>query len=496
MDPATSRLVFERFFSRERAEVPDIDVDFEHERREEVFDYVYRRYGRARALARRGPEDASPVGDEVRTTERVVAEGLDPAERTLRRVLWLVPQLVDHPRHLSQHAGGFVLSDGPLAELVPLENAAMPGRTVIQWDKDDLEALGLMKLDLLALGSLGAIRKAFEAVAAHRGVAPCPASIPADDAPIYDMLCRADSIGVFQVESRAQMSMLPRLRPRCWYDLVVQVALVRPGPIQGGMVHPYLAAREAPETVRYPVEALRPVLERTFGVPVFQEQVMEILVILAGYTGGEADRLRSAMKRWRDAGEMERFRTPVLARLLERGHDERFAEGLLDRLEGFGEYGFPESHAASFARIVYVSAWLKCHEPAAYLVGLLNSQPMGFYGPSQLVQHARRAGVDVLPVDVRASDVDHRLVDPGPVDAAAAVGAGRFVRRGAIRLGLRLVSGLGPDAARRIVDARREAPFRGLEDLVERAGLDARARSALAASGALSGVSGHRHRSV
>jgi error-prone DNA polymerase len=335
--------------------------------------------------------------------ERLFEAGLDPADLGVRQWMALVRALLGFPRHLSQHTGGFVLSGDPLHELVPVENAAMPGRTVIEWDKDDLDAMGMLKVDVLALGMLTAIRKSLDLIGAARGRPFAMQDIPAEDPATYDMLCAADSVGVFQVESRAQQGMLPRLRPRCFYDLVVEVAIVRPGPIQGGMVHPYLRRRQGLEPVHYPSPALRQALQRTLGVPVFQEQVMQISMLAAGFSAGQADGLRRAMAAWRRKGSLQVWRDRLVGGMVERGYDPAFAEQIYAQVQGFSEYGFPESHAASFALLVYASAWIKRHHPAQFLAALLNSQPMGFYTPSQLVQDARRHGVRVLPPDVRAS---------------------------------------------------------------------------------------------
>ncbi|MFZ2508013.1 MAG: error-prone DNA polymerase, partial [Steroidobacteraceae bacterium] len=433
VDPARMTVLFERFISRERNEPPDIDVDFEHERREEVIQYLYRKYGRDRAALtatvicyhpksavrdvgkalglERGQLDrlAGAMqwwdGDEL--ADRWVRDaGLDPANPLLARVLALTRELIGFPRHLSQHTGGFVISRGPLEELVPIENAAMPERTVIQWDKDDLDELGLLKVDVLALGMLSAIRKALALVAGLRGGEFRMSDIPPEDPAVYEMICRADTIGVFQIESRAQMAMLPRLKPRCYYDLVIEVAIVRPGPIQGQMVHPYLRRRDGREPVEYPGPEVREVLSRTLGVPIFQEQVMQLAVVAAGFTPGEADRLRRAMAAWKRKGTLGPFEQRLVEGMRARGYDEGFARQVFQQIQGFGEYGFPESHAASFALLVYVSAWLKRHEPAAFCCALLNSQPMGFYAPAQLVRDARGHGVTVLPVDVNASELD------------------------------------------------------------------------------------------
>ena len=503
VDPARMNMLFERFISKERNEPPDIDVDFEHERREEVIQYLYRKYGRERtALAatvicyrgRSAVRDVAKAlglpGDQVDQLSRVFAwwngedslderlreRGFDPDSPVLRRILMVTTELLDAPRHLSQHTGGFVISEQPLHHLVPVENAAMPDRTIIQWDKDDLETLGLLKVDCLALGMLTCISKCLALLRRHRGLDLTPATIPADDAPTYAMIQRADTIGVFQIESRAQMSMLPRMKPANYYDLVIEVALVRPGPIQGKMVHPFLRRRQQLEPVVYPSEALKAVFERTLGVPLFQEQVMQLAIVAAGFSPGEADQLRRSMAAWKRRGGLEYFRERVLSGMAERNYTTEFAEQVFEQIKGFGSYGFPESHAASFALITYVSCWLKCHEPAAFTCALLNSQPLGFYSPDQLVQDARRHRIEVRPVDVRYSDWDCTLV-----------GA-------AIRLGLREIGGFSEDIARRIGNVREQRPFVDVEDLCARVGLDARHQALLADAGALKGLAGHRHR--
>ena len=517
VDPSRMQVLVERFISRERNEPPDIDVDFEHERREEVFQYIYGKYGRARAaltanvICYRGRSAARDVaralgfppdqvtaigacfgrggyGDDV--TDRLAEAGFDPATPLMQRLLHLVEALHDHPRHLSQHVGGFVISDGPLSRLVPIENAAMPARTIIQWNKDDLDVLGMLKVDCLALGMLTCVRKTLALLARHRGRHLTPATIPPDDAATYDMISAADTVGVFQIESRAQMSMLPRLRPRCFYDLVIQVAIVRPGPIQGDMVHPYLRRRQGLEPVNYPSEALREVFERTLGVPLFQEQAMKLAIVAAGYTPGEADHLRRSMAAWRRHGDLEIHRQRLVGGMQERGYSLAFAERIFEQLKGFANYGFPESHACAFALITYVSCWLKRHEPAAFICALLNSQPMGFYSASSLLQDARRHGVTVRPVDVRHSHWDNTLEggEPGGTQPA-------------LRLGFRQVHGLSEAAARRIVAARlarggTEGPwraFRDVADLCHRAGLDAREAGLLAEAGALRALTAHRH---
>lgn len=514
VDPGEARLLFERFISRERNEPPDIDVDFEHDRREEVIQYIYTKYGRSRAalaatVIRYRPRSAlRDVGRALGfdpgqldhlsrrlawwdglqvAAERVREAGLDPDSPRVRMLLELANQLVGFPRHLSQHVGGFIISRGPLAELVPVENAAMAERTVIQWDKDDLETLGLLKVDVLALGMLSAIRRSLALVSQQRGQPFTMADIPREHPAVYAMLCQADAMGVFQVESRAQMSMLPRLRPRCYYDLVVEVAIVRPGPIQGGMVHPYLQAREKltrHEPIRYPRPEIEPVLSRTHGVPIFQEQVMQLAVVAAGFTPGEADQLRRSMGAWSRKGDLQRYQNQLMAGMLARGYAREFAEALCQQIQGFGSYGFPESHAASFALLVYVSAWLKRFEPAAFLCGLLNSQPMGFYGPSQLIQDARRHQVEVLPADAAASDWECILeARPGERPPAA-------------RLGLRLVKGFNAAAAERISRARQRAPFGSVDDLARRAGLSTAELRTLASAGALASLAGHRRQAL
>jgi error-prone DNA polymerase len=459
VDPERMNTLFERFVSRERNEPPDIDVDFEHERREEVIQYVYEKYGRERAALA-----ATVICYRTKSALRDVGKALGrPLEKLEpgNPLFELAGMLRGFPRHLSQHVGGFVISRGPLAELVPIENAAMPKRSVIQWDKDDLEALGLLKVDVLALGMLTAIRKALEMIGIQMH------EVPAADAAVYAMVQKADTVGVFQIESRAQMSMLPRLRPKTFYDLVIEVAIVRPGPIQGGRVHPYLRRRRGEEPVDYPSAEVKRVLERTLGVPIFQEQVMELAMVAAGFTPGEADRLRRSMAAWKRSGGLEPFEQRLKSGMKANGYSAQFAEAIYRQILGFGEYGFPESHSASFALLVYVSAWIKCHHPAAFCAALLNSQPMGFYAPAQLVQDARRHGVEVRPPDVQVSGWDCTLED------------------GAVRLGLRMVSGLSEAEGRRIADGR---PHTGVPQLQ----LNRRDLRALAAAGALESLAGHR----
>ncbi|MBV2204163.1 MAG: error-prone DNA polymerase [Pseudomonas sp.] len=501
------RLLFERFLSRERKEPPDIDVDFEHERREEVIQYVFSRYGRHRAaltavvstyhsagalrdVAKALGLPADQVNaladccgrwsDRVPSAERLAEAGFDANNPLLRRVLALTGELIGFPRHLSQHPGGFVISEHPLQTLVPVENASMAERTVIQWDKDDLDLVGLLKVDVLALGMLSALRRCFALIERYRGTRWTLATLPQEDPATYAMISRADTIGVFQIESRAQMAMLPRLRPRKFYDLVIQVAIVRPGPIQGDMVHPYLRRRNGEEPVLYPSDELMPVFERTLGVPLFQEQVMELAIIAADYSPGEADELRRSMAAWKRHGGLEHHRERLTARMLDKQYEPEFITRIFEQIKGFGSYGFPESHAASFALLTYASSWLKCHEPAAFACALINSWPMGFYSPDQVLQDARRHGIEVRPVDVCHSDWDCSL-EPGAEAQPS------------IRLGLRMIRGLREADARRIESARRTQAFSDVDDLSRRAGLDARARERLADAGALHGLAGHRH---
>ncbi|MED5607761.1 error-prone DNA polymerase [Pseudomonas sp. JH-2] len=508
LDPSRSKLLFGRFISRERNEPPDIDVDFEHDRREEVIQYVFRRYGRHRAAltavvsSYRGagairdiakalglpPDQVDALAgccgrwsEQTPPEEQLREAGFDPQSPIMRRVLALTAELIGFPRHLSQHPGGFVISEQPLINLVPVENASMPERTVIQWDKDDIDAVKLLKVDVLALGMLSALRRCFDLVHRLRGTPMSIASIPPEDPATYEMISRADAIGVFQIESRAQMAMLPRLRPKTFYDLVIEVAIVRPGPIQGDMVHPYLRRRNKQEPITYPSPALEQVFRRTLGVPLFQEQVMEVAVVAAGYTAGEADDLRRSMAAWKRHGGLEKHRLRLTEGMLENGYTADFAARIFEQIKGFGSYGFPESHAASFALLTYASSWLKCHEPAAFACALVNSWPMGFYSPDQVLQDARRHGIEVLPVDVRYSHWDCSLEDKGEAQPA-------------IRLGLRMVRGFREDLAQRIVQTRERRAFESVEDLSYRAGLDAAARERLADAGALRGLAGHRHR--
>jgi len=522
VDPSRMDVLFERFVSRERNEAPDIDVDFEHERREEVLQYVYHKYGRRRAgiaaevISYRPRSAVRDIGkalglslDRVDTlakhlegyraepdlAQRCRQCGIDPESRVGRQLIMLVEQIVGFPRHLSQHVGGMVITQDDLCELVPIENAAMPDRTVIQWDKNDLDELGILKVDCLALGMLTAIRKCFALVRRHSGHRWTLATVPPEDPRVYAMICRADTMGVFQIESRAQMSMLPRLRPRSFYDLVIEIAIVRPGPIQGNMVHPYLRRRAGREPVTYPSEAIREVLHKTLGVPLFQEQAMRLAVVAAGFTPGEADQLRRAMGAWRKPGIIDQFRQKLIEGMSRNGLSREFAGNVFRQIRGFGEYGFPESHAASFALLVYVSAWLKYTYPAAFTAALLNSQPMGFYAPAQLVADARKHGVEVRPVDVNASQWDCALEAGGPeafVTPAAAGqpggsqrraghtrpaatngGSPRLAERGetsrwALRLGFRMVIGLSQSHCARIEQTRAAAPFASIHDFAQR----------------------------
>ncbi|WBU39774.1 MULTISPECIES: error-prone DNA polymerase [Marinobacter] len=504
VNPAKVELLFERFISKDRDEPPDIDVDFEHQRREEVIQYIYQRYGRERAalaatVIRYRPRSAirdvgKALGFDAALVEKlldgidwrdkatnwrqqILDKGLTRNPKVADQLFTLVNTILGFPRHLSQHVGGFVISAGPLAELVPVENAAMEGRTVIQWDKDDLESLGLMKVDVLALGMLTAIRKALELISEEKGQTFTIQDVPQEDPATYAMLQKGDSIGVFQVESRAQINMLPRLKPETWYDLVIEVAIVRPGPIQGDMVHPYLRRKHGLEAVDYPNDAVRQVLERTLGVPIFQEQVIKLAMVAAGFSAGEADKLRRAMAAWKSHGDLTPFRDKLISGMLERGHDPDFAERLYQQICGFGGYGFPESHAASFALLVYVSAWIKRHHPAAFYCALLNSQPMGFYSPSQLVQDAQRHQVTVLPPDVNHSAWEHTLQG----------------KEKHLRLGLRIIQGLSSSGAERIQQNRPANGYQSATELRTRAGLNQRDMELLAGANAMPGFTSNRH---
>ena len=506
--PERLDMLFERFISRERKEPPDIDVDFEHQRREEVIQYIYRKYGRDRAaiaatlITYRRRSAVRDVGkalglepvqidclakslawwdrpDALR--ERLGESGLDPDSRETRQLIELVRDLVGFPRHLSQHVGGFVIARGLLSRLVPIENAAMPGRSVIQWNKDDLESLKLIKVDVLALGMLSAIRRALEFVDSSRPASAMMQEIleKKEDTAVFEMIRKADTIGVFQIESRAQMSMLPRLKPANFYDLVIEVAIVRPGPIQGDMVHPYLQRRMDPAKVVYEKDELKNVLGRTLGVPIFQEQVMHLAMVAADFTADDADGLRRSMAAWQRKGEMEKYEGKLRRGMEKKGYSRTFIERICKQIQGFGDYGFPESHAASFALLAYVSSWLKHHEPAAFLAALLNSQPMGFYSPSALVQDACRHGVDVRPVDVMASEWECTLERDGAGQSA-------------VRLGFSLVKGASANSADRISAARADRPFDNVDDLARRAGLTRHDLRSMAKAGALAALAGHR----
>ncbi len=508
VDPARLSTLLERFISRERDEPPDIDIDFEHERREEVIQYLYEKYGRARAaltavvISYRIKSALKDVGkalgfelellqrlndnfpwweNEV-DPQRLREVGIDVEDLGVQQLIALVRQILNMPRHMSQHPGGFVLSNGPLTRLVPVENASMEDRTIIQWDKDDIDAVGLMKVDVLGLGMLTAIRKTLNLVSQTKGYEFLLQDIPPEDPQTYDMICRAETIGVFQIESRAQRASLPRMQPRCFYDLVVEVAIVRPGPIQGGMVHPYLNRRQGLESVVIPSEELRPALERTLGVPIFQEQVMQIAMIAAGYTGGEADGLRRDMAAWKRKGGLQKHYDKITKGMADRGYDAAFAESIFKQIQGFSEYGFPESHAASFALLVYASCWLKCHHPMEFFAAMVNAQPLGFYSTSQLLQDAQRNGVTVLPPDVLHSDWECTLE---PHDGSTAV-----------RLGLKIIKGLQQASVEALCRVRATQLFTSAEDLARRAGLNRQQMTVLASADALASLSGHRRQQV
>jgi error-prone DNA polymerase len=507
VDPSRMEMLFERFISKERNEPPDIDVDFEHERREEVIQYIYEKYTRDRAalastvITYRPRSAIRDVGKALGLSElqvsalaksmqwwegpdmageRLREAGFEPNTRIVQQLIFLINELIGFPRHLSQHVGGFVIAATSLTELVPVENAAMPDRTVIQWDKEDLESLGLLKIDVLGLGMLTAIRRSLALLEAFYARAYSLSDIVADDPDVYEMISRADTIGVFQIESRAQMAMLPRLRPRCYYDLVIEVAIIRPGPIQGDMVHPYLRRRNGEEAVTYPSEAVKGVLERTLGVPIFQEQVMQLAIVAAGFTPGEADGLRRAMAAWGRRGDLDFYRDRLIGGMRQRGYSDKFAEQIFNQIKGFGEYGFPESHSASFALLAYASAWLKYHQPAAFFCALLNSQPMGFYAPAQLVRAARKHNVEVRPVDVNRSDRDCTL-ERGMLGVPV------------MRLGLRMIKGLSAEGAERLVAQRAQREFTSISDLTRRAELNAKDLGCLASADAFKSFARNRY---
>jgi len=517
VDPSRIETLFERFISRQRNEPPDIDVDFEHQRREEVIQYIYEKYGRERAalaatvISYRPKSALRDVGkalglsldqlDRLSKTihwwdgqqiaeERLHEAGFAADNPIIQRLMQLAHQLMGFPRHLSQHVGGFVIARDALDRVVPIENAAMPERTVIQWDKDDLDTLGLLKIDCLALGMLSAIQRCFDMLDEHYDMPLTMDSIAAEDPLVYDMISRADTVGVFQIESRAQMSMLPRLRPSCFYDLVIEVAIVRPGPIQGDMVHPYLRRRQGIEAVTYPSDAVREVLERTLGIPIFQEQVIKLAMVAAGFSPGEADQLRRSMARWRKRGQILAFEQRLVEGMRQRGYSEQFARQIFQQILGFGEYGFPESHAASFALLVYVSAWLKHYYPEVFTCALLNSQPMGFYTPRQLVDDLRRHDADVQAVDVCYSEWECTL-EKKEGDRCYKKNGDRPIV--ALRLGLQRVKGLSRSGAQRLIDARKQQSFRGIADLAQRALLNRKDLEALAAANALASLAGHRY---
>ncbi|WP_340161978.1 error-prone DNA polymerase [uncultured Hoeflea sp.] len=509
VDPGKVDLLFERFISEERNEPPDIDVDFEHERREEVIQYIYAKYGRERAglaatvITYRARSAIREVGKVFGLSDDAISAisgtkwggwsrevdaedarraGLDPTDKHLAQMLDLASQITGFPRHLSQHVGGFVITRDKLSSLIPIENAAMEDRTIVEWDKDDLESLGMLKIDVLALGMLTCIRKAFTLLGTHYGRRETLASLPDEDSATYDMICRADTIGVFQIESRAQMSMLPRLRPRTYYDLVIEVAIVRPGPIQGDMVHPYLRRRQGKEEVSFPKEELRAVLGKTLGVPLFQEQAMNIAIVAGGFSPGEADKLRRAMATFRRVGTIGSFQQKMVEGMVRNGYERDFAEHCFRQIEGFGEYGFPESHAASFALLVYVSCWLKCHYPDVFCAAILNSQPMGFYASAQLIRDAREHGVEVRPVDINCSDWDATLepdADPQPLSARHREMKDIMKHSHAVRLGLRHVKGFGEVEALQLMQNRGRG-YDSVRDLWMRSGLPRRAIEQLA----------------
>ena len=509
VDPGKVDLLFERFISEERNEPPDIDVDFEHERREEVIQYIYGKYGREKAgLAatvityrsksairevgkvfglsedaitalsgtRWGSHSGAPDAEDVRRA------GLDPGDKHIMQMMDLACQIIGFPRHLSQHVGGFVITRDRLSSLIPIENAAMEDRTIVEWDKDDLESLNMLKIDVLALGMLTCLRKAFALLEAHYGQTETLSSVEQDDKPTYDMICRADTLGVFQIESRAQMSMLPRLKPRNYYDLVIEVAIVRPGPIQGKMVHPYLKRRKGIEKVSYPKPELEQVLKKTLGVPLFQEQAMNIAIVAAKFTPGEADKLRRAMATFRRVGTIGNFERKMVEGMVANGYEREFAEHCFRQIEGFGDYGFPESHAASFALLVYVSCWLKCHYPDAFCAAMLNSQPMGFYAPAQLIRDAREHGVEIRPADINHSDWHSTLepdAGPCPVNARHRSMAGIMKNAHAVRLGLHQAKGVGKEDAEKLA-RHRGGGYASVRDLWMRSGLSKRALEKLA----------------
>lgn len=506
VSPEKIQVLFERFISKERDEPPDIDVDFEHERREEVIQYIYSKYGRERAalaatvVTYRSRSAIRDVGKALgfdntlieyllsnlswwdRTRElaqRIEQAGYACNEVSLKHFYVLVDSILGFPRHLSQHVGGFIITERRVSDIVPLENAAMPDRTIIQWDKEDLESMGLLKVDVLALGMLSAIRKAIDMVKGYDPSLQSIADIPSEDPETYEMLCRGDSVGVFQVESRAQMSMLPRLKPRCYYDLVIQIAIVRPGPIQGNMVHPFLRRRDGLEEIRYPSPEIEAVLQRTLGVPIFQEQAISLAMVAAGFSGGQADQLRRAMASWGKNGRLLQFQEKFIQGMLRNGYSLNFAERLFEQIKGFGGYGFPESHSASFALLCYFSSWLKCHHPEAFYTAILNSLPMGFYSASQLIQDALRHGVVVLPVDINHSQWDS-IIEP------------LEEQKWAMRLGFRRIKGFSQERALGLVAARKSGFFTSMSECARRANLTPADLECLAAGDVFAGIESNR----
>ena len=517
VDPEKVEVLFERFLSKERNEPPDIDVDFENDRREEVIQYIYFKYGRERAgivasiTTYRSRSAIKDVGKALGLSGKLLDHlsksiywwgsnledqlsdaKLDYEDPTIKKLLFVTQSLLGFPRNLSQHVGGFIISEKNLSDIVPIENAAMEDRTVIQWDKNDIEALGLLKIDVLALGMLTVLKKSFSLISDYSRESICIQNIPPEDPNVYEMICKADTIGVFQIESRAQMSMLPRLKPRSYYDLVIQIAVVRPGPIQGDMVHPYLNRRNGLEDVHYPSSEVREVLERTLGVPIFQEQVMQLAIVAAGFSGGEADQLRRAMAAWKRRGGLEPYKEKLIKGMLKRGYELEFAEKLFKQIKGFGDYGFPESHSASFALIAYISSWLKYYHPAAFCCALLNSQPMGFYMPAQLISDAKRHGVEILPIDINRSYLDSTLEFDSTFERINPYD--EMTSKPALRIGFRMVKGLSENASLSIVKARQAGQFSDIQELVFRCRINKRDLESLAAADALSALSGDRHR--
>ena len=517
VDPERVEVLFERFLSKERNEPPDIDVDFENSRREEVIQYIYGKYGRERAslvasiITYRSKSAIRDVGKALgldnkllnhlsksiywwgsNLRDQLVDANIDYEDPVIERLIFLAQSLLGFPRNLSQHVGGFVISENKLSDIVPIENAAMKGRTVIQWDKNDIETLGILKIDVLALGMLTVLKKSLALISDYSKEPICVSDISPEDPKVYDMICKADTVGVFQIESRAQMSMLPRLKPRSYYDLVIQIAVVRPGPIQGDMVHPYLNRRNGTENITYPSKDVREVLERTLGVPIFQEQVMQLAIVAAGFSGGEADQLRRAMAAWKRQDGLEPYKDRLIDGMLTRGYKLEFAKQLFKQIKGFGDYGFPESHSASFALIAYVSSWLKYYHPAAFCCALLNSQPMGFYMPSQLINDAKRHSVEILPIDINRSYLDSTLEYEDTFERIDSYDS--VTSKIAIRIGFRMVKGLSQDASLNIVKARQAGKFSNIQELIFRSGINKRDLESLAAADALRALSGDRHR--